>query len=221
MENVVKSNLVPFGKYRGRPVEEMAVDREYCDWLMAQPWFSERYRDVYHVVVNYGGEPQDSPEHNQLQARLLDDEFCMSVIWSAWRHSIDPAEQIAKWSKDEQDDINSQISSGECRSVPYVISARQFEHKGWDCLVRIKGGLVYGEHDWSVTGIERWLFGIECKPTIGEEYPSILRQVKGLPAESSEFGRIVLTQATTMQSVPAETVVKMFASSGIQLVVVP
>jgi uncharacterized protein (DUF3820 family) len=29
-------NLVPFGKYKGQPVEVLAQDREYCDWLDAQ-----------------------------------------------------------------------------------------------------------------------------------------------------------------------------------------
>ena len=70
---------VPFGKYKGRPALELAADRAYCEWLTAQPWFSERYRDVYNVVINYGAEPTETPEHNALQARFLDDAFCLAV----------------------------------------------------------------------------------------------------------------------------------------------
>jgi hypothetical protein len=29
------SNIVPFGKYRGQPVEALAADRDYCDWLVS------------------------------------------------------------------------------------------------------------------------------------------------------------------------------------------
>jgi hypothetical protein len=30
------ANIVPFGKYRGRPLEEMMADPSYCAWAMAQ-----------------------------------------------------------------------------------------------------------------------------------------------------------------------------------------
>ena len=37
------SETVPFGKYKGRPVEDLWADTEYLAWLEAQPWFRERY----------------------------------------------------------------------------------------------------------------------------------------------------------------------------------
>jgi len=29
--------VVPSGKYKGQPVEVMAADTDYCEWLAAQP----------------------------------------------------------------------------------------------------------------------------------------------------------------------------------------
>lgn len=75
----VSGEVVPFGKYKGQPVETLVADADYCEWLVAQPWFSAKYRNVYNVVINYGGEPQDSPEHNQMQARFLDDDWCLAL----------------------------------------------------------------------------------------------------------------------------------------------
>ena len=217
----MKSNLVPFGKYRGRPVEEMAVDREYCDWLMAQPWFSERYRDVYHVVVNYGGEPQDSPEHNRLQARLLDDDFCISVIWAACSEAIDPVSQIAGETESVQKMMSDAMKSKEARCTPLTVRRREFECFGWDCLVELAGGVFFSTaRTFYGFGPEGHKFGIECKPSVGEEYPTILRQVKGFPNGGGSIRRIVLTEAMTMQSVPAHSVVKMFKASGINLVTI-
>ena len=31
------SELIPFGKYKGQPVEVLAQDKGYVEWLTAQP----------------------------------------------------------------------------------------------------------------------------------------------------------------------------------------
>lgn len=69
--------IIPFGKYRGQPIEAIAEDRSYVDWLLAQPWFRERYAGLHSVVINNFCEPSDTPEHNSMQARFLDEQFRM------------------------------------------------------------------------------------------------------------------------------------------------
>jgi hypothetical protein len=34
--------VVPFGKYKGQPVEVMMADPPYCERVMAQPWFRDK-----------------------------------------------------------------------------------------------------------------------------------------------------------------------------------
>lgn len=84
------SNIVPFGKYKGQPVEVMADDREYCEWLLAQPWAKQKLGAVYNIVINSGAEPQDTPEHNALQAKFLDDAVCLQ-LWAL----LAPADHVA------------------------------------------------------------------------------------------------------------------------------
>jgi uncharacterized protein (DUF3820 family) len=36
------TSIVPFGKYKGQPVEALAQDRSYLDWLQTQNWFMAR-----------------------------------------------------------------------------------------------------------------------------------------------------------------------------------
>lgn len=79
----MSGEIVPFGKYKGQAVEVMAADRDYCDWLLAQPWAKDKLRSVYNIIINYGAEPQDTPEHNALQAKFLDDAVCMRL----WRNA--------------------------------------------------------------------------------------------------------------------------------------
>ena len=46
------NKIVPFGKYKGQPVEVLAQDRPYLDWLTAQDWFRQRYEGIYTLIVN-------------------------------------------------------------------------------------------------------------------------------------------------------------------------
>ena len=73
------TNIVPFGKYKGQPVEALAADRQYFEWLSAQAWFRERYQNIYTLIVNNFAEPDETPEHNALQMRFLDDDFCVKL----------------------------------------------------------------------------------------------------------------------------------------------
>jgi hypothetical protein len=71
------SGVIPFGKYKGQPVEVVAQDKQYVDWLTAQPWFRERFANIYTLIVNNFHEPSETPEHNRLQALFLERDFCL------------------------------------------------------------------------------------------------------------------------------------------------
>jgi len=124
--------VIPFGKYKGEPVEVLLADRSYCDWLASQPWLRERYGNVYQTIINYGGEPQDSPEHNELQLAFLDDEWCLRLAGLVW-----PKRNFGR--------LGAQYPSVEAElhgrfrehfDVSYdeapMIIGRSFEARGWD-----------------------------------------------------------------------------------------
>jgi uncharacterized protein (DUF3820 family) len=74
-------NIVPFGKYKGRLIEEViADDPNYLQWLSGQDWFRAKFTTLYQVIINRGAEPAETPEHNALQVRFLDDEFCLAFL---------------------------------------------------------------------------------------------------------------------------------------------
>ena len=81
MKNMDNSmRLVPFGKYKGQPVEVMQMDTGYCEWLSTQDWFRERYANVYQqVIINNFTEASETPEHNKLQMLFLDKEFYKKI----------------------------------------------------------------------------------------------------------------------------------------------
>jgi hypothetical protein len=92
--------VIPFGKYKGQPLDVLTADRDYCDWLMEQAWFVQRYPHIHTVVINNFGEPTETPEHNALQIRLLDDTFRAQCTEVALRF-FDPGRQwthtVATW----------------------------------------------------------------------------------------------------------------------------
>ena len=90
--------MVPLGKYKGQPVELLAADHQYTEWLSSQPWFRERYATIYQTIINYGQEATASPEHNEMQARFLDDTWCLALactIRPQWVAALIPAEPAA------------------------------------------------------------------------------------------------------------------------------
>lgn len=77
----MSGEIVPFGKYKGKPLEAMLADTDYCEWLQGQEWFGSRYAEFKTVIINQGDVPSDTPEHNAFQARFIDDDVCLAVWW--------------------------------------------------------------------------------------------------------------------------------------------
>ena len=214
-------DVVPFGKYKGQPVEVLAADRDYCDWLLAQGWFVERYPQVHTLVINNFGEPTETPEHNALQIRLLDDTFrakCTEVALRffdqerAWTHSV------------EQWDDYSQMRL----TTPYLSPppAPQFEVGGMDALWHV--------HLWQILHTcgqahpttlpdrhqsvwekrpyfhyEQRRIAVECKPLIGDDYPAILRFLKQWRRQAHGVPHLlVLAGDERSQTVPLDQIKK-------------
>jgi hypothetical protein len=73
--------LIPFGKYKGQPLEAIKHDKQYLDWLSTQDWFREKYANVYQqIIVNNFTEPADTPEHNKMQAKFLNEDYCLNIL---------------------------------------------------------------------------------------------------------------------------------------------
>lgn len=284
------SEIVPFGKYKGQPLEVLAADTDYCEWLRGQPWFQSRYANVYNVIVNYGAEPQDSPEHNQMQAAFLDDQWCFALADAlrpklAGTYGIPAARQLL----DADPCYQLFAECCELKTDGPEIEPRGFEDRGWDVVYGIEAASIfarrtklvpplpactcecdhsgcaadapcrggdgwYCRHDrdeknrgistaghccgdcyWSskgpLTSDQRtWLeershyyqpgypalIRVELKPDLGDDYPSVLRQVKGYPHDYHDK-RCVVVRRHAFQHVSWDQVRKIFAADGITL----
>jgi hypothetical protein len=51
----MSGEIIPFGKYKGQPIEALAGDPQYVAWLLQQDWFRVRF------APPWGAEGQNPP----------------------------------------------------------------------------------------------------------------------------------------------------------------
>jgi uncharacterized protein (DUF3820 family) len=167
-------SIIPFGKHKGRDVlDVIQTDPQYLQWLQAQPWFRDGHPTLYQIVINYGAEPSETPEHNALQVLFLDDGFCKAFLelnsWASVRN-------IKKTFEERGVDVHlsSTIEAQSCGRWEFIN-----EHN--DRWPRHKE-IIPAHWEQSKDDHGRYLDGprasIEIKPTIGDDYPAVLRQMR-------------------------------------------
>jgi hypothetical protein len=56
MQSDLDINSITFGKYKGKYLKDILIDRKYCFWLLEQDWFQTNYEYLYNKIKEY--EPQ-------------------------------------------------------------------------------------------------------------------------------------------------------------------
>lgn len=183
----MNTQLVPFGKYKGQPMEVMQMDKKYCDWLSKQDWFREQYGNVYNqVIINNFTEPSETPEHNRLQVKFLDETFIDRFVSKKLRPAISANE--------------------------FLIESIQFEHHGWDvCICYQYSKETGGELDryGSVC--------FEIKPCLGDDFPAVLRQMKKNSNRYSGTFSVCIIDEFSASGATYEQVQQMFRASKFSL----
>jgi uncharacterized protein (DUF3820 family) len=189
----MSAELIPFGKYKGQPVAQLQNDAEYTKWLMQQPWFVERYSGIRTLIVNNFKEEAESPEHNAFQVQFLDPSFSYSACVYLFG-----LKKFDDWIVGVFDKASGDLKHWEKFRV-------EFEVDGWDVVVHCECHLYNKLQAFAWGGH----FRFELKPTIGEDFPSVFRQVKSRKANGG-----VLAKSFTANSVEFQDVRRMFQSSG-------
>jgi len=212
--------VVPFGKYKGQPVEALSQDRAYCEWLMGQDWFRTRFVGIHTLIVNHFGEATETPEHNALQARFLDQDWCqrfcaamglVTQLERMWKADIrDYAAFMANPRlPEDREGLENYAQEYGALLWSFGILDRQFEHEGIDVTLMVS---VYSERPivtfyelethYSLNGKSMWIrreprvqqfsrtYKIECKPRVGDDYPAILRQMRASGAKALLVGAV-------------------------------
>jgi hypothetical protein len=74
--------IMPFGKYKGKPIEVLMQDKQYANWLKDQPWFREKFSNHYTIIINnLSTELVDNPEHNEMQVNSISADYSPKVAY--------------------------------------------------------------------------------------------------------------------------------------------
>lgn len=201
------TEIVPFGKYKGKPIEVMAQDRQYVEWVMAQGW-SHNYPQLRTLIINNFQEPSETPEHNAIQVLFLEADFCWAFAQAA-TPGLDGDSLCDKIFVYEPGP--NEWSSDVKRFCPELFAGvsvvTRFEQRGADVELEISPHGV----DQRVYGFDAF-YRIEIKPSMGDDYPAVLRQMQ---ANKTKY--LVLGQYTGIGATAAQ-MNAIFASSDITVV---
>lgn len=212
------SEIISFGKYKDQPIEILANDKEYADWLCKQSWFREKFQGIHTLIVNNFNRATDTPDHNALQSRFLDDEFCKKTM-----ELINPGYWL-RLLQELKNDFDNGISHLAVENRPsffdITVEERvfaEFEVRGADvemhCSLRAtksfeikRYGRVYhtGGFDQSTRAVR-----LELKPQVSDDFPSVLRQMKTSRCD------VLVTRAYTGVGATEEQFRQMFLRSNI------
>lgn len=232
-----KQTLVPFGKYKGKPVERLLQDESYAKWLAGEDWFQEKFQNLYTLIVhNYHSEPVDTPEHNQMQVKFLNPIHAIKTAFIALKKNIFQFDSnhfqktipsfLADLKNNNVDvkEIIDQLEKLKGEKL-LKISKVEFETKGLD----VKYDVSYGYSNLGVTettyrkastvfdkfwgNSSNLKMKIELKPFIGDDFPTILRQMKTSGAQ------ILVIREYNGTGASFDEFIQFFHSQGIKVVI--
>jgi len=177
------SELIPFGKYKGQPIEVMALDHAYMDWVRQQSWFADKYPSINTLIINNFTEPSETPEHNAMQATFFKKEMQIALI-----NILTPPDTFNLSDKVFRNYVDYQLKTIVLPAIFLREDVKvnvEAEYLGFDIyltahavLNHIDQGIEYGcRFDRSCA--------IELKPCLGDDYPAVLRQIKANKARVS------------------------------------
>lgn len=201
----MEQQLIPFGKYKGQPIQVLAQDPQYLEWLQAQSWFKERYGSINTLIINNFTEPSETPEHNKIQALFTKKEFCTIVAKNVFSRIILNQERIYL-KKFRNKDSSYTLRCSELKNHSIRVVSPIFEHAGIDVSLLCRVELDDTGYDYCID--------IELKPTVSDDYPAILRQMN---ASNSD---VLLIGGYTGVGATIKEVKIMFALSGKMIILI-
>jgi hypothetical protein len=210
------SNVIPFGKYKGYTVAQVAnKDRQYLGWLSNQPDLSNKWPSIFDEIQGLRA-PDDSatPEHNRLQARFLDRALVNRLI----RHHYGP-QVFEAWKQGHAYNYrklappNPDITTLDQWMTAYGAAWANTYRVEFEVIgdVLIIGRNPDGEKHGTI---------VELKPQIGDDYPNVLRQAlrQEAVARRSRNGKYwvtVIYEQCRSAAVTNDQIRQIFNASGI------
>lgn len=212
-DNDPSALVIAFGKHRGLTVAELlATDPSYAQWLLGQAWLADRFAELHAALAGRGAAQDDTPEHNLIQARFTDEKFRLVFLEATIPDRIaDEKLSMRQWHAE-----HSQHRGFHC-PIPFdtPVSAVQFEVNGNDALI-----------SWSLSnpkpqfnpGCGDHFVSVEIKPSLGDDYPAVMRQIQRLRLHRFQPSQCLLIDSYAGRTIPYQQLMGMFAANYVTMV---
>lgn len=208
--------IIPFGKYKGKPVDVLRQDQEYVKWLKTQDWFNLRYQNINTLIINNFGEPSETPEHNKIQALFIDEDFCYKLL----NFMLDK-ELLRRTYSDIVEIDNPKFKYPSIPSLEDLKNKNFISEKPEPKRIKIKQEFDYNfklkciefernSVDVMINFTDALLW-IEIKPHLSDDYPSVLRQMM------SNKSNVLLIGSFGAKGATIEQVIQIFFKSRIRV----
>lgn len=251
------NEVVTFGKYKDQPVEVMIADKSYTDYMLQQSWFKQRYTELHNAIISVGQVASETPEHNKIQIKFLDDGFCERFLIQCSSRKAGLIDDLKKheWKfsckkkfEDGSPPVDVKISAEWIRDKTEQEKAEEVstyveDHRS-HCFTAIDAAMKARERrnedaplDWANWANEYWRFRaynpkidsilgistssicVEIKPSVGDDFPAVLRQIKrGRSLMQPGTISVLLLERYHGEGATVEQFVEFFKSEGIRVV---
>jgi len=124
--------VVPLGKYKGKPFDVLLTDAAYALWLLSSMYskLEHQHPELFAFLISRFGPPDQTPVHNALQNRFLDETFCIRFALASSAGLRAAAEALslftldleAFWRKNVQDSFEPCLRLSEFSSNMAVLA---------------------------------------------------------------------------------------------------
>lgn len=225
----MSDKMIPFGKYKGQPIEVLQNDPQYAEWIAQQQWAKERYPSIVNIIINKFGENEETPDHNAMQAKFMAKGYCAAAYLTlgGFQPKLIQSPTFKSYELEKQyflDGSAGDLLLEDFKKLSDLVSGVEFEKDAVDVQFYINGirvelwevratdptprlNKVTREFEVVKGGHPR----IELKPAIGDDYPAVLRQMRNNGSNALVYGEY------TGVGVPEQTFRAFFATQGIRV----
>ncbi len=121
--------IVGFGKYKGRPVDELIADRKYYEWCKSQPGIVDKNPNIFNITINQtinnSNIVSKTPEHNFMQNMFLDKDMQLKLL-----NFLFPLSSLQNYVQEMFDTTFKFYFNDECPIFKHSIKESKFTTEG-------------------------------------------------------------------------------------------
>lgn len=163
------TRVLPLGKYKGQSFDVLLTDTAYALWMLTSMYakLEQKHPALFAFLISRFGPPDQTPVHNALQNRFLDETFCLQVGLASSSRLGEVAALLAPLTVDLEDQWKKNVLSclEPCLALSGYDSNEKALSRGLKRMEELKAAL---QKEWNLlrlSGADRDVSaGTKCVP---------------------------------------------------------